>query len=144
MIRTAIVIALVAAAIPATLQAQDRWENQVRGQMARVAARAASRGYSMTPQYYYGRLRDGRSEVLNLNLSASQEYVIVAACDADCSDVDLALYESDGRVVTSDLRSDDLPVIEVPSGHGGTHPVKISMANCVSNPCRYEIAVFTR
>ena len=78
MIRTALVPALIAAAVPASLQAQDRWETEGRGQMAGVAARAAARGSWMTPQDYYARPLRG-SEVLNLNLSAAREYAIVAA-----------------------------------------------------------------
>jgi hypothetical protein len=137
-------LALLAALVPASLDAQDRWETQVRNQMIEITDRAHSAGFSRTSQYYYGRLRQGQSETINLTFATGREYMVIAACDSDCPDVDLSLYEGDGQLFGSDLRSDAFPIVVVPTGHSGTHPVKVSMARCDANPCRYEIAVFTR
>ncbi len=144
MTRAAALAILAAVVIPVGLQAQDRWENQVRGQMTAVTTRAASAGYALTPQYYYGRLRNGQSETIDLTFSSAREYLIIAACDADCPDVDLRLFEGDGELLSSDLASDSLPIVSVPTGHSGMHTVRVSMARCFVDPCRYEIAVFTR
>ena len=137
-------VALLAALVPASLEAQDRWETQVRNQMHDITYRAESAGFSRTSQYYYGQLRHGQSETINLSFAAGREYLVIAACDSDCPDIDLRLYEDDGELVGSDLRSDAFPIVTVPTGHTGTHPVKVSMARCDANPCRYEIAVFSR
>jgi hypothetical protein len=137
----AVLLVLGAALVPMRLQAQ---ESTTTRQMRRVAVVANDRGFSMTRQYYRGDLSRGRVEEFNVELSDSQMQMLVAVCDNDCSDVDISLYELNGREIASDRSYDDHPMVMVPSGHPGTHRVRVSMPGCSVSPCRYEFAVFNR
>jgi hypothetical protein len=116
----------------------------VRFQMARLTAAAEAAGYTAFGTPFGGALSDGRVDTFTLTLPADGEHFIVAACDADCADLDLQVAELDGAEVAADRALDDRPVIVVPAGHPGAHVLTVSMAACSINPCRYEVAVFRR
>jgi hypothetical protein len=113
-------------------------------QMAGLALAAESVGYTAFDSAYRGALRNGAVDTLTLTLPADREHVIVAACDEDCADLDLQVAEPDGAQVAADRAFDDRPVIVLPAGHPGAHTLTVSMAACAINPCRYEVAVFSR
>jgi hypothetical protein len=132
--------AAVALATPLAVYAQDLTHRQ----MEQVISTAQRRGFALTSQYYRGSLDDGRITEVNVTLASNDEQMIAAVCDGDCSDIDLSVYETDGREIGSDRGNDDYPLVFVPTGHAGAHRVRVSMANCHVNPCRYELAVFSR
>lgn len=135
---TAVVVATTAAA------QQDAWTQQVRRQLQEFGSRFESEGYQLTHRIYTGALNDGESERVRLALDVGTDYQIVGACDADCSDLDLTLYDGNGREVDSDLLPDDYPLVSVTVGRSGSFTVEVSMANCSAEPCRYGIGVFGR
>jgi hypothetical protein len=143
--KTKLMIAAVLAIVaPLALHAQDRWENQARGEMRRVLNFAADRGFSLTRQYYKGTLKEGQYQDLTVTLSKGRDEVLVAVCDADCRDVDIALLEADGREIAADRDDSDLAIVQVPDGHPGAHRVRVSMAHCRVAPCRFEIGLISR
>jgi hypothetical protein len=144
MFRSALLAASVAAILPIGLSAADRWEDQVRAQMVGAVVGAAFNGYQMRHDLEVGSLRDGGTATFELNLREGVQYMLVAACDVDCDDVDLILRESNGRETVADRGLDDVAVIVIPAGHTGSHRVTVSMADCNANPCRYGLGLFTR
>ena len=53
---------------------------------------------------------------------------IWAECDRDCHDVDLVLYDRNGRVVAEDTLLDDFPIVQTP--YEGDFAVQVIMAGC--------------
>jgi hypothetical protein len=144
MFRSALFAAAVAVTLPVGLGATDRWEDQVRSQMAVAVVGAAFNGYELGDDLEVGSLRDGSIVTFDLTLAKGVDHLLVATCDDDCSDVDLILREPDGRETAADRDADDVAVIVVPAGHSGAHRVTVSMAQCSANPCRYALGLFTR
>lgn len=144
--RILITAAAVAAAIlvPATARAQDAWVRQVRSILSQVGQTYEANGYELTHHIYTGSLNDGGAEVVRLDLDVGMEYQIMGACDEDCSDLDLILYDGRGNVVDSDMLDDDYPVVSLTVTHSGMFTVRVSMAECSLEPCRYGIGVFGR
>ena len=66
-----------------------------------------------------------------------------AWCDADCSDVDLEVYTSNGELAASDLVSDDHPVVTFEPQPGIRYRARVIMAACAQDPCYYSMAAFT-
>jgi hypothetical protein len=143
MTRTLLLVALVAAT-PTQLFAQDRWENQVRHQIRSMTPVADTYGYEMSHDVYTGRLYDGGREDVRVNLRAGQAYVITAVCDADCSDLDLKLFDQYGDEVDRDLRSDDTPIVQAAPSRTGEYTLRVLMPSCSAGPCRYGVAVYSR
>jgi len=141
----ALVLTLTFTFTPLTLHAQTAGTNSlVRLQMTGLAMAAEMYGFTTADWSYRGELRNGRVETFTLTLPAGREHVIVAACDGDCRDLDLAVAELDGTAVVADRDLNDMPVVVVPDGHPGNHVLTVTMAACSVNPCRYEVAAFSR
>lgn len=130
--------------VPAAARAQDAWVRQVRGYLSQAGQTFEEQGYQLTHRLYTGSLNDDGAEVVELELDVGMEYQIMGACDEDCSDLDLILYDGRGNVIDSDLLDDDYPVVSVEVVRSGRFTVRVSMAACSAEPCRYGIGVFGR
>jgi hypothetical protein len=121
---------------------QDEWTQQVRRLLQRAGQTLEERGYSMTHQIYTGSLNDDTNEYVTLRLDIGTQYQIMGACDTDCSDLDFTLYAPNGSQLDQDIELDDFPVVSVTPSRSGTYRLKVVMAACSAEPCRYGVGVF--
>jgi hypothetical protein len=121
---------------------QDEWVAQVRRQLQQYGRAVESRGYSLSHQILTGSLDNGESEMVSVRLNIGTLYQIMGACDNDCTDLDLTLYNAAGTEIDSDLQVDDYPVVSVEPGRTQSYRVKVTMARCSAEPCRYGIGIF--
>jgi len=127
---------------PASASAQDEWEAQVRSLIRESAKQFEADGYQLTHEIFTGSLADDASGTVTLQLEIGMKYYIVGACDTDCSDLDLVLYDGAGNQVDSDMLVDDFPIVEVTPSRSGTFTVQVQMAACSVAPCRYGLGAF--
>jgi hypothetical protein len=80
--------------------------------------------------------------MVSLDLNIGTQYQIMGACDTDCSDLDFVLYDGRGNQIDQDVELDDVPIVTVTPSRTGTFRVKVTMATCTAEPCRYGIGVF--
>ncbi|HVX87745.1 MAG TPA: hypothetical protein VG940_02370 [Gemmatimonadales bacterium] len=140
-----LVSALLGASLVATAaQAQDRYEEVVRSELRRVGQTSENSGYHLTTDIFMGRLDDDATTNQNVTLQAGQDYAIWGVCDQDCSDIDLTLYDDDGNQIDQDIQTDDKPLVRVTPRRNGRFRIRVSMANCSANPCRYGVGVWAR
>ena len=130
--------------VASAARAQDRYEEVVRSELRRVGQTSENSGYHLTPDMFMGRLDDDATTNQNVSLEAGNDYAIWGVCDQDCSDIDLTLYDEDGDQVDQDIQTDDKPLVRVTPRRNGRYRIKISMANCSANPCRYGVGVWVR
>lgn len=143
--RTVLALAALGAAFITTTAAavpQDEWVAQVRRLLQRAGQAYEERGYSMTHRVYTGSLNQNTNEMVSLNLSVGTDYQILGVCDNDCTDLDLTLYDGAGNQISQDIEMDDVPIVTVTPRRSGTFRVKVVMATCSAEPCRYGIGVF--
>jgi len=117
-------------------------QNIIDKQLLRVGVILALDGYSITHDIKYGSLYDNRYDNYYFSLSRGWTYKIYAACDGDCGDIDLCLYDENGNKIDCDETTDDQPVVEVTPKWTGRFRLKVHMYDCRINPCRFGIAVF--
>lgn len=115
---------------------------EVGGQLARAAIASGLGGYTLTHEPFIDLLTHGRSDYITINLRAGTSYGIVGVCDRDCRDLDIALYDSYGNLIASDLQDDDIPFIRINPNHSGSYRVRVDMAKCNTNSCYYGIGAF--
>ncbi len=120
----------------------SRFLNDVSEQLVKALAASGFGGYSPTHEPVMDSLYQGRSHYININLQAGTSYGIVGVCDRDCRDLDIALYDERGNLVTSDAQDDDIPAISVTPYRSGRYQVRVDMANCDSGLCYYGLGVF--
>jgi hypothetical protein len=144
--RIALALTAVAGLVVSTAAAapthQDEWVAQVRRLLQQAGQTFQQHGYTMTHQIYTGSLQNRTSEFVTLRLDIGTQYQIMAACDEDCSDIDLTLYSPSGDEIDSDVELDDAPIVSVTPGRSGTYRLKVVMATCTAEPCRYGVGVF--
>jgi hypothetical protein len=84
---------------------------------------------------------DNRSVVA---LNAGSSYVIVGACDGDCTNVDIELISmTTGGVVASDMLPDDFPVVNFNPTENGQYMIRMIMQQCSVAPCYAGARVLT-
>ena len=89
-----------------------------------------------------GSLDAGDEETHSVSLQAGNRYMMVGACDNDCSDLDLRLYDPNDNQVDVDIELDDTPVVEVSPSRSGTYRVEAVMVSCSTEPCFYGVGVY--
>jgi S1-C subfamily serine protease len=111
------------------------WHHQVLGYLD---VQHQYRGYSPDPTFEdwvepLERARD-RAE-RQVQLEAGVSYRIVASCDADCADVDMEAFDSNGASVAIDIALDDRPILDITPLRTDTFTVRIWWAQCIARPC---------
>lgn len=91
-----------------------------------------------------GFLDEGGTVGLELTLQSGASYVVVGVCDADCSDLDLAVTDASGNMLAEDELTDDVPVLEFNGPPGGVAMLLVTMYDCSVAPCGFAYKVYRR
>jgi hypothetical protein len=135
------VFCAAALVIPGESNAQS-YANTVWTQLQSAYDLAVRDGDYYLQNYIIGHSQESGSDSWTFPLSGGTEYMIIAACDEDCSDVDIAVYDSDGDTVASDVSADDVPVVRVTPNRDGQYSIEIKMYECSNEPCYWGFGVF--
>lgn len=103
----------------------------------------SQRGYIQI-QSRSGDLDEGYGRNHYFTLLQGWEYRVVAVCDDDCDDLDLALYDGSERRVDIDDSSDDWPLVGTSPRLSEQYRLRVDMAGCTLEPCGYSLAVLAR
>lgn len=80
-------------------------------------------------------LEAGAQVGLEIDLEAGVEYMVLGACDRQCTDLDLTLMDMAGTEITSDVLEDDVPVLTFTAASSGAHILWLTMVSCGSGSC---------
>ena len=150
MIRPLFAVALVATLIgcassPRASGTGSRYQQQTLGYLAGAYDRMLSdRGYRMQGNAITGRLEDEASARRDIRLRGGRSYAILGACDEDCDDLDLYLFDDDGDEIDSDLATDDFPILRYTPRRSGDYRLRIRMYNCNREPCYFAVGIYYR
>jgi len=134
----ALVLLLFAAA-----PAAGQWRQQALARLASDAEVLTDRGYSMG-DVFTNSLNNGYHRDHTIQLTRGVTYAILGECDDDCTDIDFELYDATGRLIDSDLLTDDTPIVEVTPRYTGAFRLRVKMATCSTNPCWYGVGLFSQ
>lgn len=91
--------------------------------------------------YVMGKLTPSASDRWSFPMEEGTEYVLMGACDGDCTDVDLEVtYE--GYTVASDTETDDVPVLRFVAQTSGVHVIEIKMYECSAEFCFWGLGLY--
>lgn len=80
-------------------------------------------------------LQPGTSYDWGVSLEAGVRYLVVGACDNECSNVDIQLVDAGGAVVAQDVLADDFPVVDFTPPAAGAYQIRMLMRTCTLAPC---------
>ena len=124
--------------------AQERYVKQVRAQLESIQEKLADDEFERTHSFKIDKLPADGSDTFSLTLKKETDYVLVSACDADCSDLDIKVYDENDNEVAQDTTVDDLAMVSVTPRWTGQFRIEITMFSCDDDPCYYGIGVFGR
>jgi hypothetical protein len=134
--------ASVSKAQSARFATDDEWQEEVRVLLAADDMWARDLGLRPAFRPYLGELNDGHYMTVDYDLTAGQRYYFVGVCDADCSDIDFRLVNDYGREVGRDLQPNDTPIVTVTPRESGRFHLRVIMASCSADPCRFGVATY--
>lgn len=95
-------------------------------------------GWTDAVQMAQGSLDEDEWEEWTWSLAAGQ-YIAVAACDDDCNDADIFVYQYN-QEIARDRTDDDFPWVQFTS-RGGDVTVRTLMYSCSIEPCYFAIRI---
>lgn len=119
----------------------DEYTEQVKIQISLVKIAAAEDGWEETHEDFYSALDEGESETFELELEEGVDYRVFSACDADCDDLDLHIFDENGNSIGVDTQTDDLPIVAATPAWTGPFALVVTMHSCDDEPCTFGIAV---
>ena len=121
------------------------WMDQIQAQTQLRSgsdyANMAAYGYTLLDVAKTALLAPSTAETVPLSLPSGYEYALMGVCDNDCSDLDLAIIK-DGTELSRDTSTDDWPVLSVVPTSGSSYQVKVSMYQCTTATCGYQVTVW--
>ena len=148
MIRPSFAVAFVATLIGCASSPRtsvNRFQRQTQRYLADAYDRRLSdRGYRMEGNVIEGQLGDEASESHAIRLRGGRSYAILGACDEDCDDLDLYLFDDDGDEIDSDVAADDYPILRYTPRRNGDYRLRIRMYNCNREPCYFAVGIYYR
>lgn len=118
----------------------SEYTRQVQGYLARLNENAQKTGFKrVVAGPVFGSLDDDAEGTHDMTVSGGTDYVLFGACDNDCTDLDLLIYDADGDLVRRDVAADDRPVVVFSASKSGKYKIKVVMAVCSDEPCRYGL-----
>lgn len=131
----------LSAFVPRSAAAQD-YANVVWDQLQVALYDANLNGYALE-NFIIGQLSPGQSDQWTFPLEAGTEYLVVGACDQDCTDVDLTIRRGTERVV-QDRLTDDVPIVRFEVGSSGPYLIELDMYRCSTSFCYFGFGLFER
>lgn len=140
----ALAVTLIAACGSARARSGDsgtsEYTQQVQGYLSRLNDNTRNAGFKrVIAGPVFGTLDDDAEGSHDMTVVSGNEYVLFGACDNDCTDLDLIIYDGDGDLVRRDVDADDRPVLIFTPRKSGKYRIKVVMAVCSDEPCRYGL-----
>ena len=144
--RRLVVGTLVALALLATSADQGHaqsYAQQVWTQLQRMHDVVGANDFNLQ-NYIVGHLAEGNTDSWTFTFKEDRDYIITGACDNDCSDLDLTVKDSNGKVIEKDTTTDDVPVLRFRANSSSRYTVDVRMYACSSAPCYFGFGVFQK
>lgn len=91
-----------------------------------------------------GLLAGNTRVLLEIWLEEGNEYLVGAACDEDCTDLDMSLLSPTGSTLDEDVEIDAFPILEIVAPSTGWYTLNISLIDCDTNLCYFGYQVYQR
>lgn len=129
---------------PAAAQVPDPYARELASQLAQAETILSDNGFSRAAGPFAGGLGQRLNRRFQVTMRAGQDYRVLGVCDSRCRDLDLRLYDMNGALVSQDVLTDDVPVLQVRPRTTGVHTIEVAMFHCAATPCYFAFNVYSR
>lgn len=114
-----------------------------RALVKRLITDTASEDEKLHGEMYSGELAVGEATIFSVKINPDDMYMVYAACDFACGDIDLVMLDKDGEIIDSDDGEDDVPMVAVvPDATGDQLNLRIEMQGCGQDKCVWALGVY--
>lgn len=123
--------------------ARARYESRARRSRALARGVAAMGEMQYKDWLVFGSLRDRERDRRSVELEPepADSYVVAGWCNHGCRDLDLFVYDSEGRLLGADAAVDAYPSVRVQAGSVQELDVEVLMAECEAEVCQYAFSL---
>jgi hypothetical protein len=118
------------------------WARNVRRQLRAHASTMADYDIVASHDVFVDTLKKGYYKDVNYRLEAGVRYIFVGACDQDCTDLDMKLFDDNWQLIASDTQPDAEPVIIITTRRTTTFHLRVIMEACTANPCWWGVGAY--
>lgn len=117
--------------------AQTEYEDQARSYLEAGMDVHAAHGYRRDTSVndLLAPLMLERPRIWAVRLRQGVNYRVYGACDNDCSDIDMEIYDTNGELADRDVATNDTPYVQITPSHTGLHFVRLWVFACETEPC---------
>jgi len=137
-------IAVMVGPMALAAQHHNSFEAAARDQLRQGGASWLAIGFTIQGGVRTAVLNAHEADTLSFRMSADSQYVIQGQCDRDCGDIDLAVHDSTGALIGSDVTNDNHPWVTLAPKATGTYSLRVVMVSCSAEPCYYAIQELSR
>lgn len=120
----------------------DDWERLVRSQLREMEQEVKKEGFIRSHQEYVSELDDWSNALVSISLERGAQYLVGAVCDADCTDLDIFIYDGNNKLLAEESEVTDVPMMDFMPRYTGPHFLRVRMAECLGEPCTFGLAVW--
>jgi hypothetical protein len=121
----------------------NAWVEQVQAQLVEFATQLPADFVALDDAQYF-ELETRVTDTHEIRVRPGEFYVILGACDNDCTDIDLAIFNPKGESIATDYEPDDFPVLSFDTPKGGRWSLEVSIPACKAESCVYGFQVYRR
>lgn len=134
----------VSVVVTATVSAQSsEWMAQVEAQLAGIRDEIGGE-FEAVSDIMVGELEQGGVGEFTIEAEEGVEYFFMGVCDADCGDLDMALFDENDNEMVTDIEQDDYPYLHFGAERSGVWTIRVLMANCSTATCLYGAQGYAR
>ncbi len=120
------------------------YSDQVYNQLKRVYSTLRQYGDVKLEKTIINNVADDISDDWTFHFSSSKSYLIIGACDNDCSDVDLYITKPNSSTnIAKDTERNDNPVLSFKPTYSGRYMVRLKMFNCRESFCYQGFSIYS-
>lgn len=127
------------AAADGEIVVMDAYDRTVFQRIAELAA--WRRLEAPTHHPWLSKAAHGTTAHTTLTLTGGTRYTLVAACDQDCTDLDLRVLDG-GYLLGEDRSTDENAIVELAPARDVRLTVEAVMVSCAQSPCHFAVGVY--
>ena len=111
-------------------------------QFAQIAG--VLQGFSPRSEMWRGQLTPGEATLITETLMVGNEYLILATGDADASDINLEIFDTDLNLIDADFSDDNTPLVSVTPVSNGNYTIRVTLVSATAPAAWYALQVMYR
>lgn len=143
LLRLVLLCLLAVVAVPAQAQSQtdDIYQANVRTKLNKEIEYLSAQGYERFGTPDVKAIFRGGVQKVEVDLKSGETYAVIAACDQDCSHVQLSLLDRRGQLIVKSPEAAAVVIVNGSPPDTGTYTLQLDVPGCSSKACSGGIAL---